>query len=79
MWISPEYVPSSRCVVDRERVILVIGDLQLASPYPERGTAYLREITCPESFIGGAPCPPPPIASTSPLDPNSARRLNNGT
>jgi len=30
MWISPECVPSSRCVVDRERVMLVIGDLQLA-------------------------------------------------
>jgi hypothetical protein len=79
MWISPEYVPSSRCVVDRERVILVIGDLQLASYTLENRTAYLREITCPESFIGGAPCPPPPIASTSPLDPSSARRLNNGT
>lgn len=36
MWISPEYVPSSRCVDDKERVILVIGDLRLVSPEFER-------------------------------------------
>jgi hypothetical protein len=45
MWISPECVPSSRCVVERERVILVIGDLQSAPYNEESRAAYLREIT----------------------------------
>jgi len=42
-------------VVERERVMLVIGDLTSAPPREWIMAAHLRDMTWPESFIGGAP------------------------
>jgi hypothetical protein len=42
MWISPEWVPSNRCVVESDSVILVIGDLWRQLLVHGRGCSLLE-------------------------------------